>query len=83
MIRAMPAAAALFLALTVSATAGEPPTSEERRAVLQALEKVGCHSPEEIERERYGYEVDDAICRDGVYDFDLDRNFRIIDRDRD
>ncbi|MDP1874525.1 hypothetical protein [Phenylobacterium sp.] len=79
--------AALMLPATAS-FADAPPSVEERARVLAALSAVGCGDPREIEREEddgviEGYEVEDAKCADGVYDFDLDVNFNITDRDRD
>ncbi|MDO8901266.1 MAG: hypothetical protein Q7V15_07925 [Phenylobacterium sp.] len=68
--------------------ADAPPSAEERASVMAALAAVGCSDPREIEREEddgvlEGYEVEDAKCADGVYDFDLDVNFNITDRDRE
>lgn len=79
--------AALMLPATAS-FADAPPTAQERARVLAALAEVGCSDPREIEREEddgviEGYEVEDAKCADGVYDFELDANFNITDRDRD
>ncbi|MDP1642676.1 MAG: hypothetical protein Q8L59_10875 [Phenylobacterium sp.] len=79
--------AALMLPATAS-FADAPPSDEERARVMAALAAVGCSDPREIEREEddgviEGYEVEDAKCADGVYDFELDVNFNITDRDRD
>ncbi|MDO8408796.1 MAG: hypothetical protein Q7S93_01855 [Phenylobacterium sp.] len=79
--------AALMLPATAS-LADAPPSAQERAQVMAALAAVGCSDPREIEREEddgviEGYEVEDAKCADGVYDFELDTQFNITDRDRD
>lgn len=60
-----------------------PMTAQERERVVRAVVAAGCEAPTRIERDDDGYEVDNVRCRDGVYDLDLDRRFRIIDRDRE
>lgn len=79
--------AALMLPATAS-LADAPPSAQERARVMAVLAAEGCSDPREIEREEddgvvEGYEVEDAKCADGVYDFDFDVNFNITDRDRD
>lgn len=79
--------AALMLPATAS-FADAPPTAQERAQVMAALAAVGCADPREVEREEddgviEGYEVEDAKCADGVYDFELDARFTITDRDKD
>jgi len=79
--------AALMLPATAS-LADAPPSAQERAQVMAALSAVGCSDPREIEREEddgviEGYEVEDAKCADGVYDFELDTAFNITDRDKD
>ncbi|HMO42680.1 MAG TPA: hypothetical protein PKB04_05035 [Phenylobacterium sp.] len=81
-------AAAALLLPTAAAHADEPATPDERARILAVLAAEGCSDPRKIERETddgrlKGYEVEDAKCADGVYDFDLDLNFAITDRDRD
>lgn len=60
-----------------------PVTAAERTRIVQAVRAAGCETPSRIERDDDGYEVEDVRCRDGVFDLDLDRRFRIIDRDRE
>lgn len=55
----------------------------ERAAVLKSLRSAGCSNPTQIERDDGGYEVDNARCRNGVFDMKLARNFRIIGRERE
>ena len=79
--------AALMLPATAS-LADAPPSAQERAQVMAALSAVGCSDPREIEREEddgviEGYEVEDAKCADGIYDFELDTKFNITDRDKD
>jgi hypothetical protein len=61
----------------------QPVTEAERAKVIAALEAAGCSDPREIERDDDGYEADDVRCADGVFDIDLDKEFKIIDRDRE
>ena len=86
MIRCTLVLAALALpAAAIAQTEWEdrPVTQEERVQVLAALEQAGCTEPTKIERDDDGYEADNAKCAGGVFDIDLDRDFRIIDRDRE
>ena len=80
-------AAALVLPAGI-ALADAPPTPEESAKIMAVLKAEGCADPREVERETdngrlEGFEVEDAKCADGVYDFELDVNFKIIERDRD
>ncbi len=55
----------------------------ERAAVLKSLRSAGCSNPTEIERDDGGYEVDNARCKNGIFDMKLARDFRIIGRERE
>lgn len=61
----------------------QPMTAQETEQVTAALTAAGCTDPTSIERDDDGYEADNARCENGVFDIDLDREFRIIDRDRE
>jgi hypothetical protein len=70
---------------SVAARADRPVTPEERASIAAVLEAEGCSGGEyEYEDDDdEAYEVDDARCADGTYDFELSRDFRILERDRD
>lgn len=79
---------AAAIALPTAAVASDdwddqPVTDAERASVMAALDAAGCTNPTSIERDDDGYEADNARCADGVFDIDLDREFNIIDRDRE
>lgn len=62
-----------------------PVSQREYHAISWAIGAYGCKGGRyEYDRDDYRYEVDDARCADGrEYDFELDRQFRIIKRERD
>lgn len=84
-------AASLSLLPLSAALADRAPTAEERSAIEAALQAEGFTSWEEIEFDDDDddtddrlWEVDDARGADGVeYDLKLDRDYRIIKRERD
>jgi hypothetical protein len=61
----------------------DTPTTAQRASVLKAIRAAGCSNPTKIERDDGGYEVDNARCRDGVYDLKLSANFKILSREKD
>ncbi len=70
------------------ALADSPPTAAEKAKIMAVLQAEGCADPREVERETdfgrlEGFEVEDAKCADGIYDFALDVNFKVVERDRD
>ena len=83
--------ASLSLLPLSAALADRAPTAEERSAIEAALRAEGYTSWEEIEfddddddADDQVWEVDDARGPDGLeYDLKLDRNYRIIKRERD
>lgn len=77
------AAVAALLMTTPALADNDTPTAQERAGVIAALKKVGCTNPTEIEREDGGFEADNAKCKDGVYDFNLSRDYKIISRERE
>jgi hypothetical protein len=68
-----------------AAWADEKPSDAEAKSIQAALGAWGCSGGEmEKESESTGvFEVDDAKCKDGQYDFKLDKNFKIISMSRD
>jgi len=80
------AIAAFALAFFGSAAwADEKVSDAEGKSIQAALSAWGC-SGGEMEKESEGtgvFEVDDAKCKDGQYDFKLDKNFKVISMSRD
>ena len=73
-------AAGVISLLTVPALADEPVSENEGARIQAALEQWGCRGGE-MEKERVDpvhYEIDDAICSAGEYDFRLDSEFNVI-----
>lgn len=70
--------------LTASpASADRPVTSEERAKLVALLAAEGC-SGGTMELDDGKYEVDDARCADGhKWDFEFDRDFKMIKKKRD
>jgi hypothetical protein len=70
------ACAALFSPV---ALADEKPTEEEAAKIKAAVAEWGCEGGTyEKESEASGvYEVDDAKCKQGQYDFRLDKDFNV------
>jgi hypothetical protein len=68
-----------------AALADEKPTDEEAAKIKEAISAWGCEGGEyEKESEGTGvYEVDDAKCKTGQYDFKLDKDFNVISVTRD
>lgn len=76
-------AALATIAIATPAFADDTPTQSQRAAVIKAIKTAGCTNPTEIERDDGGYVVDNAQCKDGVYDLKLSADFKIISRDKD
>jgi Fe-S cluster assembly iron-binding protein IscA len=84
---------ALTLVIVLAAAAARadrPVTAEERVAIVAALEAEGCSGgtyeyddDDDHDDDDGKFEVDDARCADGTYDFELSRDFHIKERDRD
>jgi hypothetical protein len=82
---AMALAAAGIIASTSAVLADSPVTPAEAEKIKAALEAWGCTGGKmEKETEASGYyEVDDAKCKDGQYDFKLDKDFKVTVITRD
>ena len=78
-------AAAGIVASTSVLLADTPVTPAEAEKIKAALEAWGCTGGKmEKETEGSGYfEVDDAKCNDGQYDFKLDKDFKVTVITRD
>jgi hypothetical protein len=70
---------------SVCALADEKPSEAEAAKIKDAITAWGCTGGEyEKETEGSGlFEVDDAKCKDGQYDFKLDKDFKILSATRD
>jgi hypothetical protein len=78
-------AAAGIITSTSALLADTPVTPAEAEKIKAALEAWGCSGGKmEKETEGSGYfEVDDAKCKDGQYDFKLDKDFKVTVITRD
>jgi hypothetical protein len=81
---------ALILVIVFSATAvraDRPVTAEEQAAIVAALEAEGCsggtYEFDDEDDDDAPFEVDDAQCGDGIYDFELSGDFQIRERERE
>ena len=86
MLKTVLAAAAALFFVTVSAQADERmPTSAELAKIEAALKAAGYMSWDEIELERGGWEIDDAVHTDGhQYDLMLDpKTLEIISKQKE
>ncbi len=61
----------------------DTPTRAQRASVMKAVRAAGCTNPTKVERDDGGYEVDNARCKDGLYDLKLSADFKIVSRDKD
>ena len=76
-------ALAVTALMTGPASADRPVTDEERAKLTALLDAEGCTGGE-MEFDDGKFEVDDARCADGrEWDFEFDRNFKLIKKDRD
>ena len=75
--------AAAAVALTASSLAADDSVSfEEAKSIQAALNAINCYGGD-MERENNGavaFEVDDAVCADGQYDFKLDKSFGVVSK---
>lgn len=87
MLRATVVALALSGSLAVSgvALADSPVKEADAAKIAAALKAVGCEGGKmEQETEASGvFEVDDAKCKDGQFDFKLDKDFKILGKSAD
>jgi len=78
-------AAALLSFTGFGALADMKPTEDEAAKMKAAIEAWGCTGGEfEKEDEATGkFEIDDAKCKDGQFDFKLDKDFKVLSMTRD
>ncbi|WP_045368809.1 hypothetical protein [Methyloceanibacter caenitepidi] len=79
MKKLMIAAAALAFVAT-PAFADDDPTADEAAKIKEVIAAWGCEGGEfEKETEASGvFEAEDVKCKDGQYDFRLDKDFKVI-----
>ena len=82
MTRTFIATFALAFAASMSAQAGAPVSADAKASVTKALAEIGCTS-EDIDAEGDVYFADDATCKDGTYDITLDKEFKIVKKEKD
>ena len=73
---------ALALGLSATAALAGPVTHDQAKSIQIAINGQDCYGGE-METESGGnvaFEVEDAVCRDGVFDFKLDKDFNILSR---
>lgn len=66
--------------IALPAIADQPVTDDEANAIQNALNAFGCAGGE-MEKESGDvphYEVEDAECEPGEYDFRLDKDFNVV-----
>ena len=73
---------ALIFAASISAQAAEEASPEAKASVTKALEGAGC-TGDAIKAEGDGYFVNNAKCQDGKYDITLDKDFKIVDKEKE
>lgn len=70
---------ALVFAASMSAQAAEPLTAEAKEGIAKTLAEIGCTPSDDMGVEQgIGYYVNDATCKDGLYDIVLDGGFKFI-----
>lgn len=85
MKRIIVATAALAFGSVCAFADGVAPSMAEAEQISAAVTAHGCWGgkyEKDVKGDRV-YEVDDAICQDGEYDLDLDKDFKIIRSDKD
>ena len=80
MMRSMAIVALALAFCGTAAWADEKVSDAEGKSIQAALKNWGCQGGN-MEKELGGsnvFEVDDATCKDGEYDFKLNKNFKVI-----
>ena len=61
---------------------GKKPSAEESKSIKSALSQLGCEGGEYVKEPSGLFEIDDAKCKIGQYDFnDKDFNVTLMSRD--
>jgi hypothetical protein len=83
MTRVSIVALTLAFAAATSAYAGAV-TEEQVEGVQKAIKAIGCTVDDaNIETEGDGYQADDVECKDGNYDMILDKDFKIVNKEKE
>jgi hypothetical protein len=83
MTRVSIAALTLVFAAATSVFAGAV-TEEQVEGVQKAIKAIGCTvEDEDIKTEGDGFVADDVECQDGNYDMTLDKDFKIVNKEKE
>lgn len=83
MTRVCVLALTLAFAAASSAYAG-PVTEQQVEGVQNAIKAIGCTVDDgAIETEGDGFAADDVECQDGNYDMILDKDFKIVNKEKE
>ena len=77
------AAAVAFTCTCALAEQGKKPSAEETKGIESALSQLGCAGGESVKEPSGLFEIDDAKCKIGQYDFKLDKDFNLTLMSRD
>jgi hypothetical protein len=66
-----------------SAEEGKKPSAEETKSIQSALAQLGCAGGKLVKEPSGLFEIDDAKCKIGQYDFKLDKDFNVALMSRD
>ena len=82
------AAFAFVLVAASPAFADQKPSADETKKITEVLAAMGCTGQEEIEKESrtdggYHFEIDDAKCDGAQYDIKLDKDFKLMKKERE
>lgn len=59
-------------------------TEEQVEGVQKAIKAIGCTvEDEDIKSKGDGYVADDVVCEDGTYDMVLDKDFKIVNKEKE
>jgi hypothetical protein len=73
---------ALAFAASISAQAGKAVSADAKASITKALAEIGCTGGD-IGVEGGIYFADDATCKDGKYDITLDKDFKIVEKEKE
>lgn len=76
------------IAVTPAFADDQRPSADETKKITEVLAAMGCTGHEEIEKEMrtaggYHFEIDDAICDGARYDIKLDKDFKLMSKERE
>jgi hypothetical protein len=72
---------ALVFVSSIPAVA-QPVSAEAKASIEKALVEIECTGAD-IQVKGDGYEAEDATCKDGQYDIILDKDFKIVIKEKD